>query len=80
MASETSVCRFENNLNDLDKIVTKLESNRLSLEEALKAFEKGVKLSQECQKVLTQAEQKVNILLNKQDGECLETFDPETNF
>ncbi|SBS26339.1 Exodeoxyribonuclease 7 small subunit [Marinomonas spartinae] len=79
MPPKTTVRHFEDNLTDLDAIVTQLESNQLSLEDALKAFEKGVKLSQECQRVLTQAEQKVQILLDKQDGEHLEPFDPETN-
>jgi len=79
MPPKTTVRHFEDNLTDLDTIVTQLESNQLSLEDALKAFEKGVKLSQECQRVLTQAEQKVQILLDKQDGEHLEPFDPETN-
>ncbi|MBJ7555206.1 exodeoxyribonuclease VII small subunit [Marinomonas spartinae] len=79
MPPKTAVRHFEDNLTDLDTIVTQLESNQLSLEDALKAFEKGVKLSQECQRVLTQAEQKVQILLDKQDGEHLEPFDPETN-
>jgi exodeoxyribonuclease VII small subunit len=72
------VRHFEENLSELETIVAQLESNQLSLEDALKAFEKGVKLSQDCQSVLTQAEQKVQILLEKHDGERLETFDPES--
>lgn len=78
MSRKTSVRHFEENLSELETIVAQLESNQLSLEDALKAFEKGVKLSQECQSVLTQAEQKVQILLEKHDGERLETFDPES--
>ncbi|MCV2403881.1 exodeoxyribonuclease VII small subunit [Marinomonas sp. C2222] len=79
MPRKNSVHYFEENLTELDSIVTQLESNELSLEEALKAFEKGVKLSNECQSVLTKAEQKVQILLEKQDGEHLENFEPESN-
>ena len=79
MSSKNSVRHFEENLTELDTIVNQLESNQLSLEDALKAFEKGVKLSQNCQNVLTQAEQKVQILLKQQDNESLEPFDPETN-
>ncbi|RNF49072.1 exodeoxyribonuclease VII small subunit [Marinomonas hwangdonensis] len=79
MSRKTSARHFEDNINELDNLVVQLESNQLSLEDALKAFEKGVKLSQECQLVLTQAEQKVQILLEKQDGEHLEPFDPEVN-
>lgn len=79
MSRKNPVRHFEENINELDSLVIQLESNQLSLEDALKAFEKGVKLSQECQLVLTQAEQKVQILLEKQDGEHLEPFDPEAN-
>ena len=79
MSRKTTVRHFEENLTELDTLVTQLESNQLSLEEALKAFEKGVKLSQDCQSVLTQAEQKVQILLEKQDGEHIEAFEPELN-
>ncbi|MBJ7550813.1 exodeoxyribonuclease VII small subunit [Marinomonas ostreistagni] len=79
MSRKTSVRHFEENLSELETIVAQLESNQLSLEDALKAFEKGVKLSQDCQSVLTQAEQKVQILLEKHDGERLETFDPESD-
>ncbi len=77
MSRKTSVRHFEENLSDLETIVAQLESNQLSLEDALKAFEKGVKLSKDCQSVLTQAEQKVQILLENNDGERLEPFDPE---
>ncbi|MGB2065254.1 Exodeoxyribonuclease 7 small subunit [Marinomonas gallaica] len=77
MSRKTSVRHFEENLSELETIVAQLESNQLSLEEALKAFEKGVKLSQDCQSVLTQAEQKVQILLETNEGERLENFDPE---
>ncbi|MBM6551588.1 exodeoxyribonuclease VII small subunit [Marinomonas ostreistagni] len=78
MSRKTSVRHFEDNLSELENIVAQLESNQLSLEDALKAFEKGVKLSQDCQSVLTQAEQKVQILLETNDGERLENFDAET--
>lgn len=79
MSRKNPVRHFEENINELDSLVIQLESNQLSLEDALKAFERGVKLSQECQLVLTQAEQKVQILLEKQDGEHLEPFDSEAN-
>lgn len=79
MSTKNSVRHFEENLTELETIVNQLESNQLSLDDALKAFEKGVKLSQSCQSVLTQAEQKVQILLQQQGNESLEPFDPETN-
>lgn len=61
---------FECALNDLEQLVTRMESGELSLEEALKQFEQGIKLVQSCQKTLLQAEQKVNQLIEKdKDGQ-----------
>lgn len=55
---------FEKKLARLEEIVGKMESGDLSLEDSLKFFEEGVKLSRECNSQLTQAEQKVNLLLS----------------
>jgi len=69
---------FEYSLARLEEIVGKLESANLSLDEAMKLFEEGVRLSRDCQKYLEQAEGKVEILLKKAGGEmAAETFDPE---
>jgi exodeoxyribonuclease VII small subunit len=54
---------FEKKLGRLEEIVTKMESGDLTLEDSLKFFEEGVKLSRECNTQLTQAEQKVKTLL-----------------
>ena len=53
---------FEASLDKLEKIVEKMEGGDLSLEESLKVFEEGVKLTRECQQALTLAEQKVKML------------------
>lgn len=53
---------FEKKLNRLEEIVSKMESGDLSLDDSLKLFEEGVKLSRECNQELTQAEQKVKLL------------------
>ena len=42
-----------------------MEAGELSLEESLHAFEKGIKLTRECQTALKQAEQKVQVLINE---------------
>ncbi len=55
---------FEKKLSRLEEIVTKMEAGDLSLEESLKSFEEGVKLSRECNAQLAQAEQKVKLLLS----------------
>lgn len=54
---------FEKKLSRLEEIVTKMEAGDLSLEDSLKFFEEGVKLSRECNTQLVTAEQKVKVLL-----------------
>lgn len=53
---------FENKLNELEKIVSKLEGNEISLHEAIKLFEDGVKISDDCRKILETAERKIKTL------------------
>ena len=64
MATRKKTLDFEQSLEALEAVVEEMESGDLSLDAALKAFEKGVKLTQECQLALTEAEQKVAILLS----------------
>jgi exodeoxyribonuclease VII small subunit len=59
---------FESSLSSLEKIVRRLEQGDLSLEESLKLFEDGVKLSRECQERLNQAERRIEVLLKDADG------------
>ena len=61
--------RFETILADLESVVTTLEQGDLPLEEALEAFERGVKLTREGERILGDAEKKVEILLKGEDGE-----------
>ena len=60
--------KFENSLNRLEKIVTKLETGDLPLEEAIKILEEGVRLSKNCLKMLDEAERKVEILVKDKKG------------
>ncbi|MBF5054821.1 exodeoxyribonuclease VII small subunit [Alcanivorax sp. 521-1] len=57
--------QLEEALDSLEALVERMESGELTLEESLQAFEQGVKLTRECQQALTQAEQKVRILLDQ---------------
>ena len=59
---------FESQLSALEKIVRELERGDLPLEESLKLFEEGVRLSRECQERLNQAERKIETLLRDADG------------
>ena len=56
---------LEKSLEELEALVVRLESGDLPLEQALKEFEHGVKLTRQCQAALQEAEQKVEILLKK---------------
>ena len=60
-------------MRDLEKVVEQLESGDLTLDKSLKEFEKGVKLSRDCEAALTEAEQKVQVLT----GGELEDFEPD---
>jgi len=63
---------FEKALEDLEKIVEKLEKGGLSLSESLALFEKGVKLARFLREELEKAEKKVEILLKDEKGEVKE--------
>jgi exodeoxyribonuclease VII small subunit len=60
--------KFEDALNKLEKIVSKLEEGDIPLEESLKLFEEGIRLSRFCNQKLDEAEKKVEILLKGKDG------------
>ena len=63
---------FEDNLKELEEIANNLESGNLNLDEAIKEFEKGMKLSKECTKKLDLAEKKINILVENYNGKIEE--------
>ena len=56
---------FEKSLQNLEKIVSNMESGELGLEESLAQFEKGIKLARNCQDTLTNAELRVEQLVEK---------------
>lgn len=71
--------KFEQSLQRLEGLVKGLETGSLSLEDALSSFQEGVGLVKQCQNLLSQAEQKVEILL-KASGDQVDTksFNPES--
>jgi len=60
--------KFENALKELEQIVEQLEDSELPLDDALKLFERGIKLSQFCSAKLDDAEQKVELLIKGANG------------
>jgi len=65
---------FEQALTELEALVEKMEQGDLSLEESLQSFERGIQLTRNCQQALQEAEQKVQVLLEKDGGEQLQDF------
>jgi exodeoxyribonuclease VII small subunit len=59
---------FEEALENLERIVEQLEEGNLSLEETLKKFEEGIKLSRLCEKKLKQEQKKVSMLVKDEEG------------
>jgi exodeoxyribonuclease VII small subunit len=65
---------LEKSMAELEQIIEQLESGDMPLEKSLEAFERGVRLSRECQAALKEAEQRVQILMNSE----LKELDPDT--
>ena len=63
---------FEENIEKLENVIKDLEEGKLNLDESVKKFEEGMKLSKTCNSMLENAEKKITMLLEK-DGEITET-------
>ncbi len=63
---------FEQSMKKLEQIVQELESGDLPLEDAMKKFEEGIKLSNQCSEKLDETEKKITLLLQDQKGDVLE--------
>ncbi|EKD92144.1 MAG: Exodeoxyribonuclease 7 small subunit [uncultured bacterium] len=65
---------FEKSLRQLNQLIEKMESDQLTLEASLRSFEEGITLIRQCQQVLVDAEQKVQILTEKTGKPSLDGF------
>jgi len=74
---DTKLANFEQQLSELETIVEQMEQGELTLDDALKQFERGVALVDSCQGSLQQVEQKVKTLLEKQGKQQLVDFDED---
>jgi exodeoxyribonuclease VII small subunit len=74
-ASSAAPPTFEATLAQLESLVARLESGDLPLDEALRTFEQGVRLTRECQTALAAAQQKVQLLLQRGDHVAIEDID-----
>lgn len=66
--TESKDIKFEKGLEDLETIVRALEAGELSLEDALKQYETGIKLSRLLQGKLEEASKKIEVLTKSMDG------------
>ncbi len=62
---------FEEQMEELEKIVTELEKGDLNLDDSVTKFEQGIKISKSCNKILEDAEKKITMLVNL-DGKVQE--------
>ena len=69
---------FEEAYNQLEAVVAKLESGETRLEETIRLFEEGMRLSGICQKRLDEADRKIELLLRKPGGVVRES-EPESD-
>jgi exodeoxyribonuclease VII small subunit len=72
-----SLAQLEKSLTALEALVEKLENGDLPLEKALAEFERGVKLTRQCQAALQEAEQRIEILLKQNETAEPVPFDSE---
>ena len=71
-ATEQELPDFERALEELEGLVERMESGEMTLDASLAAFERGIHLTRRCQQALADAEQRVRVLLEREDG-SLET-------
>lgn len=77
VARKRSTKNFERALQEFEGLVARMEEGDLSLEESLKAYERGIQLSRACQLALDDAEQRIQVL-SEQDGKLeIESFETD---
>ncbi|KPU28094.1 hypothetical protein TR13x_01780 [Caloranaerobacter sp. TR13] len=68
MKEEVENIKFEEALEKLEQTVRKIESGQLTLDETIEAFTKGVKLYNHCLRMLNEAEGKIKMIVEKENG------------
>ena len=77
LTRKTRIPDFEKSLRELEQLVEKLEQGDLPLDDALKAFERGVALTRSCQSALQQAQSRVEILSQRNGTAEIESFEDD---
>ena len=76
MAKQPQI-QFESAISELNDLIEKMEQGKGTLEESLANFEKGVQLTRVCQQAIKDAEQKIQVLVEKNGQVSLEPFKPQ---
>ncbi len=71
--------KFEEAMRKLEDLLNRMEAGEMSLEESLKAFEEGIRLSRFCAERLDEAERKVDILLKEDEQLVCKPFKGENS-
>lgn len=71
---ENENINFEDIMKQLEEIASELENGKLNLDESVKKFEEGIKLSKKCNEILEKAEKKISILINNGNEVTEEDF------
>lgn len=72
-----AIAQFEQSLDELEQLVAKMESGELTLDESLRSFERGIALFRSCRTALEQAELRVKLLLDPDDPDSAQAFEPD---
>lgn len=75
MANKSALPNLETSLTEISHLIEQMEQGNLSLEQSLQQFERGITLIKHAQKILQQAEQKVQILMQNENRESLDSYE-----
>lgn len=75
MTKKDKLPTLEQSLNEITTLIEHMEKDELSLEHSLEHFERGITLIKHCQKILQNAEQKVQILMKNNGNEQLKPYE-----
>jgi exodeoxyribonuclease VII small subunit len=79
MTKKAKAPSLEESLTEITLLIEKMENGDLSLEQSLERFERGITLIKNCQKILQDAEQKVQILTQANNNEQLDSYETPEN-
>ena len=75
-SDKPAVIDFERAMGEIESLVQKMEMGEFSLEESIKQFERGMRLTRDCQRALVEAEQRISKLTVQDGVEVLQEFEP----